>query len=45
MKLGKYFLLPSDKVECAERFMHRYEGGGIFYARLCWLFSKVMGLT
>ncbi|MBJ7256016.1 MAG: VTT domain-containing protein [Akkermansiaceae bacterium] len=34
MKFGKYFLLPSDKVECAERFMHRYEGGRIFYARL-----------
>jgi membrane protein DedA with SNARE-associated domain len=29
-----YFLLPSDKVERAERFMHRYEGGGIFFARL-----------
>jgi membrane protein DedA with SNARE-associated domain len=34
MKFGKYFLLPSDKVERAERFMHRYEGGGIFFARL-----------
>lgn len=34
MKFGKYFLMPSDKVERAERFMHRYEGGGIFFARL-----------
>jgi len=34
MKFGKYFLLPSDKVERAERFMHRYESGGIFFARL-----------
>lgn len=34
MKFGKYFLLPSDKVERAERFMHRYEGGGLFFARL-----------
>ena len=34
MKFGTYFLLPSDKVERAERFMHRYEGGGIFFARL-----------
>jgi membrane protein DedA with SNARE-associated domain len=34
MKFGKYFLMPPDKVEKAERFMHRYEGGGIFFARL-----------
>ena len=25
MKFGKYFLMPPDKVERAERFMHRYE--------------------
>lgn len=34
MKFGKYFLMPPEKVERAERFMHRYEGGGIFFARL-----------
>jgi membrane protein DedA with SNARE-associated domain len=34
MKFGKYFLMPPDKVERAERFMHRYEAGGIFFARL-----------
>jgi membrane protein DedA with SNARE-associated domain len=34
MKYGRYFLMPPDKVERAERFMHRYEGGGIFFARL-----------
>lgn len=34
MRFGKYFLMPPDKVERAERFMHRYEGGGIFFARL-----------
>ena len=34
MKFGKYFLMPPAKVERAERFMHRYEGGGIFFARL-----------
>lgn len=34
MKFGKYFLLPPGKVERAERFMHRYESGGIFFARL-----------
>jgi membrane protein DedA with SNARE-associated domain len=34
MRFGKYFFMPPQKVERAERFMHRYEGGGIFFARL-----------
>lgn len=34
MRFGKYFMMPPSKVERAERFMHRYEGGGIFFARL-----------
>jgi membrane protein DedA with SNARE-associated domain len=34
MRFGKFFLMPPDKVERAERFMRRYEGGGIFFARL-----------
>ncbi|MEI6177067.1 MAG: DedA family protein [Verrucomicrobiota bacterium] len=34
MRFGKYFFMPPSKVERAERFMHRYEGGGIFFARL-----------
>ncbi len=34
MRFGKYFLMPEPKVLRAERFMHRYEGGGIFFARL-----------
>ena len=34
MRFGKYFFMPPAKVERAERFMHRYEGGGIFFARL-----------
>jgi membrane protein DedA with SNARE-associated domain len=34
MRFGKYFFMPPPKVERAERFMHRYEGGGIFFARL-----------
>ena len=34
MKYGKYFFMPPAKVERAERFMHRYENGGIFFARL-----------
>jgi membrane protein DedA with SNARE-associated domain len=34
MRFGKFFLMPPEKIERAERFMHRYEGGGIFFARL-----------
>ncbi len=34
MRYGRYFFLPPEKVERAERFMHRYENGGIFFARL-----------
>ena len=34
MRFGKYFFMGPDKVERAERFMQRYEGGGIFFARL-----------
>lgn len=34
MKFGKYCFMPPEKIERAERFMHRYEGGGIFFARL-----------
>jgi membrane protein DedA with SNARE-associated domain len=34
MKYGRRFFMPPEKVERAERFMHRYENGGIFFARL-----------
>lgn len=34
MRYGKYFFMPPEKVERAERFMHKYESGGIFFARL-----------
>lgn len=34
LRWGKYFFIPPDKLERAERFMHQYEGGGIFFARL-----------
>ncbi len=33
-KWGRYFFIPPDKLARAERFMHRYEAGGIFFARL-----------
>lgn len=34
LRFGKYFFMPPHKVERAELFMHRYEAGGIFFARL-----------
>ena len=34
MRFGKFFLMPPEKVERAERFTHRYQSGGIFFARL-----------
>ncbi|MEO7318310.1 MAG: DedA family protein [Chthoniobacteraceae bacterium] len=34
LRWGKYFFIPPDKLERAERFMRRYENGGIFFARL-----------
>jgi membrane protein DedA with SNARE-associated domain len=34
LRWGKYFLVPPDKFARAEVFMRRYEGGGIFFARL-----------
>ena len=33
-RYGRYFFMPPEKVARAERFMHRYESGGIFFARL-----------
>ncbi|MEO8354068.1 MAG: DedA family protein [Chthoniobacteraceae bacterium] len=34
MRWGKYFFMPEEKLLRAERFMRRYESGGIFFARL-----------
>jgi len=34
LRWGKYFFVPPDKLARAEVFMHRYEAGGIFFARL-----------
>ena len=34
LRWGKYFLVSPDKLARAEVFMHRYEAGGIFFARL-----------
>ena len=34
LKWGKWIHITEDKVQRAERFVHRYESGGIFFARL-----------
>src|SRR3954465_15084320 len=34
LKFGKYFFLPPHKLEQAERWLARYQTGGIFFARL-----------
>jgi membrane protein DedA with SNARE-associated domain len=34
LKFGKWVRISPSKVERAERFVHRYEAGGIFFARL-----------
>lgn len=34
LRFGKWVHITQDKVERAERFVHRYEAGGIFFARL-----------
>lgn len=33
-KWGKFFFITEEKVKRAEHFVHRYEAGGIFFARL-----------
>ena len=34
VRFGKYFFISEQKLEMAEHWMHRYEAGGIFFARL-----------
>ena len=34
VKWGKFFFISEAKLERAEHFVHRYEAGGIFFARL-----------
>jgi membrane protein DedA with SNARE-associated domain len=34
LRWGKYFFVPPDKFARAERFIRRYEAGGVFFARL-----------
>jgi len=34
VRFGRYFLINEKKIELAEQWMHRYEAGGVFFARL-----------
>ena len=34
VQFGRYFFISEQKLEMAEHWMHRYEAGGIFFARL-----------
>lgn len=34
LRFGKYFFISADKLERAERWLERYEAGGVFFARL-----------
>ncbi|MGC3988223.1 MAG: DedA family protein [Chthoniobacteraceae bacterium] len=34
VKFGKVFLITEDKLQRAEQWVHRYEAGGVFFARL-----------
>jgi membrane protein DedA with SNARE-associated domain len=34
VRFGKWFRITEEKISRAERFVHRYEAGGIFFARL-----------
>ncbi len=34
VKFGSYFMISEKKLEMAEHWVHRYESGGIFFARL-----------
>ena len=34
VRFGKWFHITEEKIARAERFVHRYEAGGIFFARL-----------
>lgn len=44
MKFGKFVLITPAKVEAAERFVQRYQTGGIFFARLLPVVRHLIGI-
>lgn len=44
VRYGKYLLCPEDKLLRAERWLARYEAGGVFFARLVPVVRHVIGI-
>jgi len=44
LRFGKYIFVPPEKLERAERFLARYEAGGIFFARLLPVVRHLIGI-
>jgi membrane protein DedA with SNARE-associated domain len=44
LRYGKFILVPPEKLEQAERFLFRYERGGVFFARLLPVVRHLIGI-
>ena len=44
LRYGKYVMIQPDKIEAAERFVARYQTGGIFFARLLPVVRHLIGI-
>lgn len=44
LKYGKYVMIPPAKLEQAERFLQRFENGGVFFARLLPVVRHLIGI-
>src|SRR5580700_6155079 len=44
LRYGKFVLVPPEKLEKAERFLARYETGGVFFARLLPVVRHLIGI-
>jgi membrane protein DedA with SNARE-associated domain len=44
MRYGKYFMVPPEKVEAAERWAEAYGSGGVFFSRLLPVLRHLIGI-
>nr|NIN19516.1 DedA family protein [Candidatus Aminicenantes bacterium]NIN43415.1 DedA family protein [Candidatus Aminicenantes bacterium]NIN86160.1 DedA family protein [Candidatus Aminicenantes bacterium]NIR06996.1 DedA family protein [Candidatus Aminicenantes bacterium]NIT24342.1 DedA family protein [Candidatus Aminicenantes bacterium] len=44
VRYGKYFWIPEDKLLRSERWLVRYEAGGVFFARLIPVIRHLIGI-
>lgn len=44
LRYGRFVMVPPDKLEKAERFLERYEMGGVFFARLLPVIRHLIGI-